>query len=229
MDTYKKYHQEGKEMMARDRKYAEKELLVKYESEKKVKDLAIANLKLKRESLKFLFMVVLVFFSIGFILFLILVNKRKNQLYRQIVKKNMESLDAHSIPKYSSSSLKDDDQISLFVAAEKMMKEDKVYKRQDFSREIFAEMLSTNRTYLSQSINQLTGLSFSQYVNKYRIQEALIVLSDSKDNTPIKALAADLGFNSITSFYTSFKDSVQMSPDNYRKISRTLESERIVQ
>ena len=36
------------------------------------------------------------------------------------------------------------------------------------------------------------------------------------------AQAADLGFSSVTTFYTLFKAVVQMSPDQYRKHARSL-------
>ncbi|MCC8172891.1 MAG: helix-turn-helix domain-containing protein, partial [Odoribacter sp.] len=55
------------------------------------------------------------------------------------------------------------------------------------------------------------------YINKYRIEEACRILSDTNNITPLKAISYQLGFNSLTTFYTLFKAAVQMSPDQYRR------------
>lgn len=124
--------------------------------------------------------------------------------------------------RYSGSSLNKDSQQELFGRLERLMQNDQVYKNSLFTREKMAELLGTNRTYLSQTINEQTGLTFTHYMNKYRIEEARRILADPQDDTPIKAIAADLGFSSVTTFYTLFKAAVQMSPDQYRKHARSL-------
>ena len=115
--------------------------------------------------------------------------------------------------RYSGSSLNKDSQQELFGRLERLMQNDQVYKNSLFTREKMAE---------SQTINEQTGLTFTHYMNKYRIEEARRILADPQDDTPIKAIAADLGFSSVTTFYTLFKAVVQMSPDQYRKHARSL-------
>lgn len=79
-------------------------------------------------------------------------------------------------------------------------------------------MAGSNRTYLSIAINKNAGVSFSQFINSYRIQEAVRVLSDPANaDYPLKALASDLGFSSMTTFYKQFQSEVGMTPSAYRK------------
>jgi len=77
-------------------------------------------------------------------------------------------------------------------------------------------MLGTNRTYLSQIINEKFGSSFTYYINSYRVDEAVHILSDPNNNIPLKALSAQLGFNSISTFYKVFQSSIGMPPSLYR-------------
>ena len=60
-------------------------------------------------------------------------------------------------------------------------------------------------------------MTVPQYINSYRIKEAIRILSDPSDNTPLKAIAIDLGFNSMSTFYKLFQTSVGMTPSLYRK------------
>jgi len=97
------------------------------------------------------------------------------------------------------------------------MNEQHLYRKRELTKENVAEILQTNRTYLSQVINQQTGMSFTYYVNSYRIKEAVKILSDPGNTVLLKALAFDLGFSSINTFYSSFQTIVGMPPSTYRK------------
>ena len=97
------------------------------------------------------------------------------------------------------------------------MSEEFLYRDPELTKEKIADMLKTNRTYLSQVINERTGMSVPQYINSYRIKEAIRILSNTSDNTPLKAIVIDLGFNSMSTFYKLFQTSVGMTPTLYRK------------
>lgn len=68
-----------------------------------------------------------------------------------------------------------------------------------------AARLGTNRTYLSDIVHYHFGLSFSDYVNKLRIEEACRILEESNGDVMIKDMYKDLGYNSATSFFRNFK------------------------
>ncbi|MGL4851082.1 MAG: helix-turn-helix domain-containing protein [Phocaeicola sp.] len=126
--------------------------------------------------------------------------------------------------KYASSSLSDEKSVQIFQQLEILMQEQKRYKESTLNKERVAEELGTNRTYLSRIINEQTGLSFTHYINKYRIEEAVRILSDPTNQTPLKAISAELGFNAISTFYNLFQSKVGMTPAQYR--NKVLELER---
>lgn len=71
---------------------------------------------------------------------------------------------------------------------------------------------------VSQVINEQMGLNFSAFINTYRIEEAKLRLTDSSyQNLTIASIAYDCGFNSISSFNTSFKTLTQQTPSQFRK------------
>ena len=71
---------------------------------------------------------------------------------------------------------------------------------------------------LRQLINVELGFdNFSQFVNSYRIPAVCARLADAKDNDkPVLTLALEAGFNSIAPFNRAFKQSMGMTPSQYR-------------
>ena len=246
LEYYKKYTAESFRLYNEDKERTEKELMVRYETEKRNKELAQKNMLLQKEQNRVMALVGITFVVLIVVLLFYINYRRKNRLYKQIVRESVDWLakerqfskriaeqekqlqeligkaGAVDGGRYSGSSLNKDSQQELFGRLERLMQNDQVYKNSLFTREKMAELLGTNRTYLSQTINEQTGLTFTHYMNKYRIEEARTILADPQDDTPIKAIAADLGFSSVTTFYTLFKAAVQMSPDQYRKHARSL-------
>ena len=114
--------------------------------------------------------------------------------------------------------IKDNTATRLYTAICRLMEEERLYTDLQLSRDLLAERLGTNRTYVTQVISERTGMNFSQFVNSYRVNEARRILADPEQtNYPIKQLCTDLGFNSLTSFYTTFRSIVGMAPATYRK------------
>lgn len=104
----------------------------------------------------------------------------------------------------------------LFAALDEMMRKDRIYHDSNITRARIAELLSTNRTYVTNIIKEYTGLSFYAYVNTFRIEEAIKILSDTADGTPIKAISQNLGFKSISTFYKLFSAATGHSPASFR-------------
>ena len=119
--------------------------------------------------------------------------------------------------KYVGSSLSNEKSCNLFKRLESLMTEEQIYKDPLLTKEKVADMLGTNRTYLSQIINEQSNKNFTQYINEYRIYEAVRILSDPQNTQPLKALSVELGFNSMTTFYKLFQQQTSMTPAQYRK------------
>lgn len=112
---------------------------------------------------------------------------------------------------------------SVFDRLCRLMEREEIFRDTNLTRERLAEMLGTNRTYLSQIIADRTGKGYYQFVNGYRIKEAVRILSGPDGGEyPLKALAADLGFKSMSTFYKTFQEAVGMTPSAYRDTARDL-------
>lgn len=105
----------------------------------------------------------------------------------------------------------------LYLKCEELMRVGKVFRRKDISLESLSETLKTNRTYLSRAINTFSGTSFHNYVNMHRIAEATNMICDPEFDTPLKQLADDLGYNSVSVFYKAFQKETGCTPNRYRK------------
>lgn len=81
-------------------------------------------------------------------------------------------------------------------------------------------LLETNKFEVSRAINRGANMTFYNYVNSYRIREAVALLSNPENNMPIKALYQHLGFNSLSVFYNSFTQETGVPPSKFRKVIR---------
>ena len=127
---------------------------------------------------------------------------------------------------YRSTSLNKEKSDNLYRELTRLMEEEKLYKNPTFTREELLEKLKTNRTYLSQIIKTYTGKNYSQFINSYRIKEAIKILSDPQNaDYSLKNLSSEIGFMSPTTFSKLFQQAVGMSPSSFRKSAFTLNSE----
>lgn len=163
--------------------------------------------------------------------------RRKNRLYRSIVEQNrqsmareralIESLDAErkkltAATEVQSKSGTGEKLAELANRFMLLMVEEHLYADPNISIASVAEALGTNRTYLSKAINSSTGHSFSEIVNQYRIRRAIELISEDGCSHQFKFVAATVGFNSKSAFYTAFRNITGMTPTQYReKVSET--------
>ncbi|WP_396635556.1 helix-turn-helix domain-containing protein [Maribacter sp. R77961] len=86
------------------------------------------------------------------------------------------------------------------------------------SLEILAEELGKSTSNLSKLMNTYAGQNFSDYINNYRVIEAKKLLANENFETyTIVAIGLECGFNSKSTFYTSFKKFTGLTPTIYRK------------
>lgn len=240
LETYRRYQSEVDSLFNVEKERDLSDLRIKYDIQKHENDVKESKLAVLQKEKKMQFLVVVL---VGFVIIaglLYYLYTRKNTLYKAIVRQHQEAIkrqdqllkqvqkeeevpyNAHE--KYSVSSLSTEKSQTLFSQLEKVMRQDKIYSDNMLTKEKLADILGTNRTYLSQVINEQAGIAFTQYLNNFRIDEAIRILSDPKDETPLKAISSDLGFNSMTTFYNLFHKSVGMTPAQYRKQVKQLEN-----
>ena len=96
-----------------------------------------------------------------------------------------------------------------------IMAEQKPYKDPDFSLDRLATLLSVSRHFLSQMLNDNLQVRYTDLVNQYRIEEACqMIRSNSHYN--LEAIAYEVGFNSKSTFYATFKKVKGTTPSKYR-------------
>ena len=106
---------------------------------------------------------------------------------------------------------------------EHIMRSEQAFLRSDLTLPRLANVVNCSVNHLSQVINSGFGVSFFDYLNRYRIDYAreLLVQLDSKENA-ILNIAFAVGFNSNSAFYAAFKKYVGQTPAQYRKQRRNL-------
>lgn len=235
LDYYKVFRLENDSLFNKDKERDLSEMRFKYDSERQenlIKQGKLDVMEKEQRIQQQTFILIIIVVVLGLLYYLYV---RKNKLYLSIVKQNQEAikretelnrhireLEEKDTPspvapeKYAASSLTDEKSMELFRTLERIMTEEKIYKDNSINKDKVAELLGTNRTYLSRIINEQAKLSFTHYVNRFRIDEAIRLLSDPENHTPLKALSAELGFNSISTFYNLFQTKVGMTPSQYR-------------
>jgi len=99
-----------------------------------------------------------------------------------------------------------------------LMELEKPFTDGELTIQKLAEKLSIPAHHLSQTINERTGQSFSDFINSYRVEEAKKRLLDpTKMHYSVLAIAEEVGFNSKSSFNMVFKKHVNMTPSEFRK------------
>lgn len=92
----------------------------------------------------------------------------------------------------------------------------KVYLDPELRLDTVAQMLGTNRTYISTVLNEALGKSFIVWVNEYRIEEAKRIMRGETGKS-ISAIAEQAGFKSHSSFIEFFRRVEGVGPSEYRK------------
>jgi AraC-like DNA-binding protein len=72
--------------------------------------------------------------------------------------------------------------------------------------------------HLSQAVNSGFGMSFFDFLNSYRIEEAKTMLSQCDPRSQaILDVSFAVGFNSNSAFYAAFKKATGQTPAQYRR------------
>lgn len=94
----------------------------------------------------------------------------------------------------------------------------KPYLNPDFSLKDFADALQVHPKELSRAINEGLQMNFFTLINQHRVQEFQRQLIDpANDHLSILGIAYESGFNSKTTFNTTFKKYVGKTPSAYKK------------
>ncbi len=92
-------------------------------------------------------------------------------------------------------------------AFEDYFRDHKPYLNPDLKITDIASAFSTNRSYLSKFINEIYGMSFSQYINNWRVHEVKQLSSlDENSSESIEEISRMAGFGSVRSYWRAVKN-----------------------
>ncbi|MEY8760693.1 helix-turn-helix domain-containing protein [Chryseobacterium tongliaoense] len=114
--------------------------------------------------------------------------------------------------------ISDEELLRIKAELEKLMESEEPYLDSELNLIKLSELLSVSTHHLSYVINSGFQKNFFQFVNEYRIQHAKHLLKDNNSNKlSILGIAYESGFNSKTSFNTTFKKLTGKTPSEFKK------------
>ena len=101
-----------------------------------------------------------------------------------------------------------------------LMENERLYLNPQLTLNELSMALGTNRTYVSQFLNEVKRTNFCDFINMYRIKAScarIQELAGSNERINMEDLARESGFNSVSTFYRYFTKSQGTSPNAYLK------------
>jgi AraC-like DNA-binding protein len=122
------------------------------------------------------------------------------------------------VQRYAKSGLNAQQLDHVKGSLQSLMEDNKAYLRSDLTLPDLAESLDCSINHVSQAINAGFGMSFFDYLNQYRIKEAMRLMStDEEEASTVLRVALEVGFNSTSTFYVAFKKVTGKTPAQYRR------------
>lgn len=147
----------------------------------------------------------------------------KTKALKHLVKKNLElvkqipfSTEKEQINNYVKEEDNNKSKELVKLLIEKIEIEE-IYLQNKITVTDVAKKLDTNRTYLSAAISSVLDTNFNNLINKYRIEKARIMLSQTEQKLTIEGIANNVGFNSKSAFNIAFKKFTGVTPSALRK------------
>ena len=158
------------------------------------------------------FTIITLLFGVFFIFWLVLKALNSPKLFRGI---DVNLLTSKEILKENSV---DEKVNSALEKLKKYMISEKPYLNPSLSIRSLSEEIRMNARDLSVLINQNLNQHFFDFINEYRVKEAMKILKDAaKKEVTVLEILYEVGFNSKSSFNTAFKKHTALTPTQFRK------------
>lgn len=121
--------------------------------------------------------------------------------------------------KYAKSGLSEDQMQAYMQQLDHVMRIEEAFLDPGLTLPKLATRVGCSVNHLSQVINAGYGMSFFDFLSRYRIRRAKRMLNEAGDQAAVLKVAYSVGFNSNSAFYTAFKKRVGMTPAEFRRTS----------
>jgi len=209
------------------------DLRLRYETDLKEQQILLSEAEIREKEAANRVLILLSICLVGLMIGSIGYYLHRNHYLRMLYERNMEMLETMGMeqkmiakaraPVHESAQNKEYRRNQeLFEDLKRLMQNEEVFRDPDLQASVLCKQLGTNKLYLSQAINSMTGMNLNHYINVYRINEAkrLILIKDAS----IYEIQTLCGFNSKSTFYTAFKKITGMTPkqflDQHRQVKK---------
>jgi len=212
-----------------------KEFEFKYETKKKEQLIALQLNTIKDKNLLLALSIIAGSLIFAALLVIFILYRIRNKAYKQLVYQSLQNTSNAQLLKIeeptdevdvteikSINSVLDESLKSHIEVSLNKQIDSKIYLEPNIILKTLAEKCDTNRSYLSQFINERYNMNFNTFINTLRINEAKQILSDKDNNIPLKELYLRLGFNTYSVFNEAFKKHVGVTPAFYLKTVKDL-------
>jgi len=121
--------------------------------------------------------------------------------------------------KYASKKIGISEAEALSIKLNQLFNEKELFKNSNLKIADVANELRIPSQRLSQFLNDNIGKSFSSFINEYRIEAAKKMLLQD-DRYTLETIGYECGFNSKSTFYTTFKKLTGTTPANFKAKSK---------
>ncbi len=132
-----------------------------------------------------------------------------------VFKRDKKAMFFEEQTKYANKKIESQEAKSIRVNLEEIITSKELFKNPNLKLNEVASQLNVLPHYLSQFLNDNLGKSFSLYINEYRIEEAKRLLK-TENNYTTEAIGYECGFNSKSTFFTTFKKITGVTPSKYK-------------
>ncbi len=160
------------------------------------------------------------YMTIIVIVILFLTNRRFPLLFHRIA-------DAIRKKKYERNYLSNINLETLKTQLMYIMHHEKLYLDPDINLETLSQKLNITTHQLSQFLNEYCNIRFNHFVNKYRVEEAKLILSQNPDANII-SVAYHVGFNSKSTFNKIFKQYTGKTPSDFKSTEKIINKKDVV-
>lgn len=130
--------------------------------------------------------------------------------------KRFENIDPPRQQKYQNKKIDQHTADAYLDALNKQMNDSKLYANPALKLQDVAAQLAIPKHQLSQLLNDNLGKSFKTYLNEHRVLAACDLMQ-TDHNLSLEGIGYEVGFRSKSTFFTTFKKIMQLTPAQYHR------------